>query len=164
MYDITRSKRRTLRISWQTSNLLDTSSFISWLVYEMTLPFVGALSRSLWTNLKSATYFSFNHRPGCETAAHGSEENCHMKCSACCIPLCSYPNRSIRVKLNIFLFPSVATEFCWKCNLEWHEGITCERAQHQAAKGKKKKTRQEKRVWFDLLITSFCWELIDMLS
>jgi len=58
---------------------------------------------------------------GCETAAHGSEEDCHMKCSSC------------------------STEFCWKCNLEWHEGITCERAKRQAQKGKKKMTRAERK-------------------
>lgn len=58
---------------------------------------------------------------GCETAAHGSEEDCHMKCSSC------------------------STEFCWKCNLEWHLGITCDQAKVQAQKGKQKVTRQEKR-------------------
>jgi hypothetical protein len=60
-------------------------------------------------------------KPGCETAAHGSEEDCHMKCATC------------------------STEFCWKCNLEWHEGISCERAKRQAQKGKKKLTRAEKK-------------------
>jgi len=39
-----------------------------------------------------------------------------------------------------------ATEFCWKCNLEWHEGITCEQAQRIAQKGKKKLSRAEKKV------------------
>ncbi|ELR24111.1 IBR domain containing protein [Acanthamoeba castellanii str. Neff] len=60
-------------------------------------------------------------RVGCETAEHGSEEDCHMTCSKC------------------------STEFCWKCNLEWHPGITCDQAKVQAQKGKQKVTRQEKR-------------------
>jgi len=75
----------------------------------------------LLASLRSDPTVRWCPKPGCETAVHGSEEDCHMKCPTC------------------------STEFCWKCNLEWHEGIPCERAKRQAEKGKKKKSRQERR-------------------
>jgi hypothetical protein len=53
-----------------------------------------------------------------------------------------------------------ATEFCWKCNLEWHPGITCDQAKVQAQKGKQKVTRQEKRVRLFSLSLSF-WPCLD---
>jgi ariadne-1 len=60
-------------------------------------------------------------RIGCETPAQGSEENCHLKCTTC------------------------GTEYCWKCNCEWHPNISCEKAKKNASKGKGRQKRQDRK-------------------
>jgi hypothetical protein len=90
-------------------------------------------------------------RPGCETAAHGSEEDCHMMCASCCThlllnPTCCISSQPGRANVSYTLLVTTATEFCWKCNLEWHPGMDCERSKRQAQKGKKKLTLADRKV------------------